>query len=117
LQNKIRDWHRKQAVRRRWQHWFGRSTEQDEVQGVDNLPDPEDRGPASQAALSMASEAFLEALDRLPSRQQQVFMLRVWEGLDVADTAMAMSCSQGSVKTHYSRAVHRLREALEDHWP
>ena len=115
LQNRIRDWHRRQQVRRRWRVWLTRDDD-DETDPIETAPDLRARTPEQEVALADASDALLAALESLPARQQQAFLLRTWEGLDVAETARAMGCSEGSVKTHLWRALKHLREKLEGHW-
>ena len=115
LQSRIRDSYRRARVRNRWRVWFSSDNENDDP--LATLPDPRARRPEELLGTERAGVALEAALRSLPLRQQQAFLLRSWEGLDVCATAAAMGCSQGSVKTHYSRAVHRLRELLEDHWP
>ncbi len=114
LQSKIRDRYRRQRVRQALQRWFGDGDDPPADIGLLRRPNP---GPERDLDGRHAMEALDRALNRLPLRQQQAFLLRQWEGLDVAATAAAMGCSQGSVKTHYSRALHNLRKQLEDHWP
>ncbi len=117
LQNGVRDWHRRQAVRNRVMVWFGRSTgDDDERDPVASAPDPAGRTPEESLQSQEAMESLELAVAALPRRQKEAFMLRTFEGLDVAGTAAAMGCSQGSVKTHYSRAIHSLRETLGEHW-
>lgn len=116
LQSRIRDWYRRAGTRGLWMRWFGRH-DHEAGDSLDQLPDPGQREPLQEVLARSALERLEEALLRLPPRQQQAFLLRVWEGLDVAQTAGAMRCSEGSVKTHFSRAVHSLRASLEDHWP
>lgn len=118
LQNRIRDWYRRNRVRNRLFGWLGRreddqDTEADPIQGVE---DPAAVEPSRLVGNARAMQELDSALQTLPLRQQQAFLLRCWEGLDVAETAFAMGCSEGSVKTHYSRALQKLREQLEDHW-
>jgi len=114
LQNRIRDSYRRAKTRHRWLSWLRPGV--DDEDPIANIPDPHAAGPADLAVHGQAGEALELALSRLPYRQQQAFLLRAWEGLDVAETAAAMNCSEGSVKTHFSRAVHTLREQLEGHW-
>jgi RNA polymerase sigma-70 factor (ECF subfamily) len=120
LQNRIRDWHRRQGVRNRWRGWlkaFGAGdAEEDQADPVQQAADPAGRTPEELLALHDAGDTLLDAIAELPLRQQQAFVLRTWEGLDVAETAKAMGCSAGSVKTHLSRAMSNLRGKLEGHW-
>lgn len=116
LQNRIRDWGRRRTVRSRWQVWLKGSDDQPDADPVQQAPDPAGRTPEELLALDDAGDQLLTALAELPLRQQQAFMLRTWEGLDVADTARAMGCSAGSVKTHLSRAMSNLRDKLKGHW-
>ncbi|MDX8407434.1 MAG: RNA polymerase sigma factor [Mariprofundaceae bacterium] len=115
LQNRIRDWHRRHAIRSRYLSWFGSSESAQQV--MDKVPGPPINDPFYKLGMSDAGKRLIEALQNLPLRQQQVFMLRAWEGLDVRQAARAMGCSEGSVKTHYHRANQRLQEALEGYWP
>lgn len=114
LNNRIRDWQRRQSVRNRL--FFSPAAEVE-----DDAPPPEPRDPApspeSRLAQGEAMTRVEVALRELPRRQREAFVLRIWEGLDVEQTARSMGCSGGSVKTHLSRALHTLRQRLLDVWP
>ena len=117
VQNGIRDWHRRRAVRNRVMSWFGRGKDDEsDYDPVAEAPDPLARRPEETVQTDGALGELAAALERLPARQREAFMLRTFEGLDVAGTATAMGISAGSVKTHYSRAVHSLRAALGEHY-
>jgi RNA polymerase sigma-70 factor, ECF subfamily len=117
LQNRIRDCHRRRRVRARVMSWLPSwKSEGDPAQEpFDTVPDASPLPPEALAT-EQAMRKLEDALAALPGRQQEAFMLRNFEGFDVAQTAKAMGCSEGSVKTHYSRAVHALREQLGDTW-
>ncbi len=117
LQNGIRDWHRRQKVRNRVMVFFGRgAAAETDYDPIAAAPDPGGRTPDEQLQTHQAMGELEQAVGELPARQREAFMLRAFEGLDVAGTAVAMGCSQGSVKTHYFRAIHALRKALGEHW-
>lgn len=116
LTNGIRDWHRRRKLRHALFFW--QSIEDDDATPlIENIADP----GAGDVGESLDRERQLRqlqaALWRLPQRQREAFELRVREGLNVEATAQAMGCSQGSVKTHLSRALHRLRDELGDWQP
>jgi RNA polymerase sigma-70 factor (ECF subfamily) len=118
LQSRIRDWYRRTKIRNRWRDWFGKAQENGDgtEDPMANVPDSQAQ-PDEELRRKRAVAALEAALRRLPLRQQQAFLLRAWEELDVAQTAAAMKCSQGSVKTHFFRAVRALRKELGEHWP
>jgi RNA polymerase sigma-70 factor (ECF subfamily) len=115
LQNRIRDIQRRRAVRSRVLSFFGGTASDEEHDPLAAAAAPLADEPLEQVEAGDAMEALEKALSTLPARQREAFSLRNFEGLDVAQTAIAMECTQGSVKTHYSRAVHRLRELLAEH--
>lgn len=113
LRRRIVDLQRRRKVRSIVVGWLGGRDEDGE-----DLPawEPADTtpGPLQRLEDGKAWREISAAVQRLPQRQREAFLLRMLEGLDVADTAKAMGCSEGSVKTHLSRAMHHLRDQLED---
>ncbi len=120
LQNTIHDHFRRQKVRSTWTTLLsalGKGDEKDEdFDPLESLPAKSDSSvaadPAGQLEQAQIVAAVEAALERLPARQREAFLLRYWEEFDVAETAAAMGCSEGSVKTHCSRAVHALSGML-----
>jgi RNA polymerase sigma-70 factor (ECF subfamily) len=123
LQNAIRDWFRRQKVRSTWttllSAFMPNRDEGDESDPLDTLEADGDpgtatpTGPAEQFEQRQIVELIEGEISKLPPRQREAFLLRYWEELDVAETAAAMGCSEGSVKTHCSRATHTLAAALK----
>src|SRR4051812_26198374 len=118
LQNTIRDYYRRQKVRSLWTTLLsalnpGREDDDHDpldalqAEGISRFDEPSERAERKQLV-----DIIETALQSLPARQREAFLLRYWEELDVAETAAAMGCSQGSVKTHCSRAAHALADAL-----
>ena len=120
LQNAIRDFYRRQKVRSMWttplSSLLGTEAgeEADPLETLDAVDDSQFSGsPAAQLESAQVVRLIEKALETLPPRQRQAFLLRYWEELDVAETAKAMSCSEGSVKTHCSRATRALAIILK----
>ncbi len=120
LQNTIRDWFRRSKVRSTWTTLFssfGSKDEEGEDRDFLETLEAEDDGnipvrPDDQVNQDQLMGIIEEAVGRLPARQREAFLLRYWEELDVAETAAAMGCSEGSVKTHCSRATQALSVML-----
>lgn len=117
LQSRITDGYRRAAVRKRLQLWFGFGKEDEKKNSPEDFVKSSEISPADLVENKEFNAALEKALSRLPARQQQAFLLRAWEGMSTKEVALAMKCSEGSVKTHLSRAVHTLRTVLEDFLP
>lgn len=118
LDNRVRDMQRRRSVRGRVMAWLPARSLEDDEEGGDAVADAATHEPAIVDKLQMdeAIGVLEERIAALPARQRQAFLLRNFEGLDVAATAMAMGCSEGSVKTHYFRALQTLRAELGEFW-
>ncbi len=121
LQNTIRDHFRRQKVRSLWTtrvSSLAGGEDGDDHDPLETLQVQSDsnpqQAPSDQLQQSQTLEIIEKALQQLPARQRQAFLLRYWEEMDVATAAAVMGCSQGSVKTHCSRAVHALAALLKD---
>ena len=116
LQNRIRDWHRHQKVKNVIFFWKSGSAGDDNQDWPDTLESAGHDKPDENISKNQQQADALHHLKQLSAKQQQCFMLRSWEGLSVAQTADIMGCSQGSIKTHYFRAVNKLKSLMEaDH--
>jgi RNA polymerase sigma-70 factor (ECF subfamily) len=118
LQNTMRDFWRRQKVRNIWTSLlssFGSKNEDGENRDPLDTIDVGDESlnPAMQLESSQTLQLIERALEKLPARQREAFVLRYWEEMSVAETADSMGCSQGSVKTHCSRALRTMASLLE----
>ncbi|MBT9517657.1 MULTISPECIES: RNA polymerase sigma factor [Methyloversatilis] len=120
LQNVIRDMFRRRKVRSTWTTLlssFTGSDEDDDYDPLDNMviDEPSELGRTPEQNLEQSEVMALieREISRLPTRQREAFLMRYWEELDIAETAAVMGCSEGSVKTHCSRATHALAAALK----
>ena len=122
LQNTIRDFYRRQKSRSLWMTLFssfipGTDEKETDTDIPESLPVAPDFGHENNPSVAMEQlqliELISQAIENLPPRQREAFLLRYWEEMDVSETAKIMNCSEGSVKTHCSRATHTLAALLE----
>ena len=120
MQNAIRDYYRRQKVRSLWTTLLSSLSprgEEDDQDPLETYEPPGGEGspeaPSARLEQTQVLEIIEQELQKLPARQREAFLMRYWEELDVAETARVMGCSEGSVKTHCSRATHALALALK----
>jgi RNA polymerase sigma-70 factor (ECF subfamily) len=124
LQNTIRDYYRRQKIRSLWTTLFSGMTSNDQEKNQEDFDILESLQVKQESDFTKEPDAQLErtqligliekAMETLPPRQREAFLLRYWEEMSLAETAEIMRCSEGSVKTHCSRAVHALAAILRE---
>lgn len=112
LNHKLQDWRRKELRRNQPFSFFKKVTLDDDQEELLEIADENTPNPYEFLDQAVTAEEIQSAIASLPVRQQQAFMLRAWEGFDTSTTAQIMNCSEGSVKTHYHRAIQSLRLSL-----
>ncbi|SAK54797.1 RNA polymerase factor sigma-70 [Caballeronia catudaia] len=119
LQNATHDYFRRQKVRNTWVSLFSSfgNADDDEFDPLETFESEDGAAGSESSENKLEREQVLNLIDaeiqKLPARQREAFLMRYWEDMDVAETAAAMGCSEGSVKTHCSRATHTLAQALK----
>lgn len=110
LESRIMDWHRKQQLKKKLFFWR-KDEDSNSAEREDVVMDEQrtQAGPESELISEQLGEHLLACVAELPVQQQQCFVLRAWEGLSVNETARAMGINENSVKTHYARAVQKLK--------
>jgi RNA polymerase sigma-70 factor (ECF subfamily) len=114
LQSRIMDHHRRETRRKKWMTWLNPPPDEPDEDPWQNIPETASSDPVELLGRADDMDTVMVAVEKLPLRQQQAFLMRAWEGLDTAQTAAAMGCSEGSVKTHYFRALAAIRQQLND---
>jgi RNA polymerase sigma-70 factor (ECF subfamily) len=121
LQNRIHDWFRRQKVRNAWVTLFSgfskKTDDGDDFDPLEHLEADDDSQIHQDGAKKLEQQQLLRSLEaeiaKLPARQREAFLMRYWDELSIAETAHIMGCSEGSVKTHCSRASQTLANALK----
>ncbi|MDD5250020.1 MAG: RNA polymerase sigma factor [Rhodocyclaceae bacterium] len=118
LQNSIRDYYRRQKVRSTWTTLLSSfAHDDDDSDPLETLQSEDERNPLGTPTGNLEQAQVLAIIEneveKLPPRQREAFLMRYWEDMDIAETAAAMGCTEGSVKTHCSRATHTLAAALK----
>lgn len=120
LNNRLMDWRRQETRKQKRFGWLRPAVAEDEQEALDSsllIEDEHNINPADFLNQEFTLQEIQKAISRLPLRQQQAFVLRAWENMDTKTTASIMDCSEGSVKTHYHRAIQTLRLHLSQFDP